>query len=448
MGNQKIKKNQRRSVELRSKNENNKIKYVDPKNRTQFAKECWNEFARSRYQKEPYSTKIVMVGDQETGKTLILRQFVNNKPLFYFIVFGQGRFSIDLTPYIRTATAILLVFDITNRSSFENLDSRLTILRRHLSEFSPILLVGNKIDLAGKRVISVEEALKYAKKSGLSYIEVSAKEGTNIELLFKTCFALQFDIWRKKNYPALKWMDLAPSLLDIFEINSFNEDFAIFYKNQEFSDYIIKGNKCHRLIVEARLGNTMKDVEIVLNGYSKESVNIFFEWVYGDKVAYSNSELIQEICIKLGIQNYEKKNFVQDITALYKSGESKNFSVFVKDSKCRKDEDEDEDEDEEGGLIGEEEPGEEIPIHKIILLVRSGLFRSMFRNIQENLSTVTDHSARSIDTVKCILKFLYTDEIEMTADYDREIVLKELKDVVEFYQLNKRSTLLKFLEEN
>ncbi|KAJ6254494.1 small rab-related gtpase [Anaeramoeba flamelloides] len=453
------------TISIQSTNENIKSENVTVENHTEFTKKCWNEFVTSRFTSEPFISKIVLVGHQQTGKSCILLKFADNVFSQSYIstigvdfkikqnkywekdfkmqiwdTAGQERFSTITSSYYRGAHSIILIFDITNKESFEKVKTKLSDLKNQISEDTPVLLVGNKIDLENKREISTEEALEYADKNGLPYMEVSAKEGTNIDLMFKISIGLQFDNWRKKTHPNKKWMDLTPSLLDIFALNSFNEDFANFYKNQDFSDFEIKGLKCHRLIVEARLGKSMKDIEIILNKYTKEEVNFFFEWVYGDKVSHSNKDLINEICTKLGIQNYEEKDFVQDIKALYKSNETKDFSLFVKDEDYE--EEEEEEEEEEG------EQGEEIPIHKMILLVRSGLFRNMFKNVQENLSTVTDYSGRSIDTVECLLKFLYTDEIEMTADYDREIVMEELKDAAEFYQFNERSTLIKFLEEN
>ncbi|KAJ3432890.1 guanidine nucleotide exchange factor [Anaeramoeba flamelloides] len=93
--------------------------------------------------------------------------------------------------------------------------------------------------------------------------------------------------------------------------------------------------------------------------------------------------------------------------------------------------DDDDDDDEQ-----EEEEFEEIPVHKFILITRCGLFRNMFENIQEETTSIKDFSNKSIDSLEVFVKYLYTDKIELTADNDPKLVVEELSDVVEYYQLN------------
>ncbi|TFF88997.1 MAG: DUF4268 domain-containing protein, partial [Promethearchaeota archaeon] len=89
------------------------------------------------------------------------------------------------TSYLANAGAGILVFDVTNRKSFENIK----IWHKEIKETAPpdifLILVGNKIDLEDQRIVNVEEGEKLADELGLSYIETSAKTGDNINDAFK-----------------------------------------------------------------------------------------------------------------------------------------------------------------------------------------------------------------------------------------------------------------------
>ncbi|KAJ3425990.1 kelch-like protein [Anaeramoeba flamelloides] len=89
-------------------------------------------------------------------------------------------------------------------------------------------------------------------------------------------------------------------------------------------------------------------------------------------------------------------------------------------------------------IIMEKVNYEEIPVHKFILLARSGLFMEMFDNVNEkdNLNKVQDYSNKSIESLEILIKYFYTNSIEMTADQDPKLIVDELSDAVEYYQLN------------
>lgn len=72
---------------------------------------------------------------------------------------------------------MILVFDITNRGSFENLNKWLDEIRNFASEKISIILVANKTDLQKKCAVTFEEASEYASKHDLLYFETSAKLG-------------------------------------------------------------------------------------------------------------------------------------------------------------------------------------------------------------------------------------------------------------------------------
>jgi len=97
---------------------------------------------------------------------------------------GQERFRTITTSYYKGAQAIVIVFDLTDKDSFDHLKSWLTDIDKHAKEGVLKILVGNKKDLINKRQISEELAKEFALKYGMTYIETSAKDSSNVEDLF------------------------------------------------------------------------------------------------------------------------------------------------------------------------------------------------------------------------------------------------------------------------
>ena len=87
--------------------------------------------------------------------------------------------------YYRGAVGALLVYDISKQVTFENVERWLNELRDHADSNIVIMLVGNKSDLKHLRAVSTEEAAQFAEKHGLSFIETSALESTNVEEAFQ-----------------------------------------------------------------------------------------------------------------------------------------------------------------------------------------------------------------------------------------------------------------------
>lgn len=85
--------------------------------------------------------------------------------------------------YYKNAIAACVVFDVTNRDSFDKCQSWVQELNEKANPNIIITIVGNKIDLDGHQV-SKEEAEDYAKKNGLVYYEASAKQNINVDLIF------------------------------------------------------------------------------------------------------------------------------------------------------------------------------------------------------------------------------------------------------------------------
>ncbi|KAK2099423.1 hypothetical protein P7K49_020771 [Saguinus oedipus] len=87
--------------------------------------------------------------------------------------------------YYRNSVGGFLVFDITNRRSFEHVKDWLEEAKMHVQPFRIVfLLVGHKCDLASQRQVTREEAEKLSADCGMKYIETSAKDATNVEESF------------------------------------------------------------------------------------------------------------------------------------------------------------------------------------------------------------------------------------------------------------------------
>ena len=97
---------------------------------------------------------------------------------------GQERFKTITTSYYKGAHAILVVFDITDRDSFDHIRNWMVDIDKFAKEGVLRILVGNKCDLSHERKVTTEEAKGIANKYGIKYIETSAKDTINIDDLF------------------------------------------------------------------------------------------------------------------------------------------------------------------------------------------------------------------------------------------------------------------------
>jgi len=99
---------------------------------------------------------------------------------------GQERFRTITSSYYRGAQGIIIVYDVTDKDSFNNVRQWLHEIDRYASENVQKLLVGNKSDLVEKRETTEEEAKRMAEEEGMTYMETSAKNSTNVEKAFMT----------------------------------------------------------------------------------------------------------------------------------------------------------------------------------------------------------------------------------------------------------------------
>ena len=108
---------------------------------------------------------------------------------------GQERFKSLAMTYYRKAYGILLLFDVTKRSSFIACKNYLEEVRINSEKNCVIYLIGNKIDLSNERQITTEEAYNFAKKENIRYIETSAVKNLKVSEVFTS---LLNDIYQNK----------------------------------------------------------------------------------------------------------------------------------------------------------------------------------------------------------------------------------------------------------
>jgi Ras-related protein Rab-11A len=112
---------------------------------------------------------------------------------------GQERYRAITSAYYRGALGALLVYDVTKPTTFDNVQRWLKELRDHADANIVIMLIGNKTDLKHLRAVATEDAQSYAEKEGLSFIETSALEATNVEKAFQTILGEIYRIISKKS---------------------------------------------------------------------------------------------------------------------------------------------------------------------------------------------------------------------------------------------------------
>ena len=169
-----------------------------------------------------YIFKILLVGDSGVGKSSILNRFCDDNfdsnfnatvgvdcrmkkfnsddkeiKLQLWEIVGQKRFISIASCYYPIAQAYILVFDITDRETFENIPMWIENIEKEEKTrliSVPKILVGNKSDLTNRRHVSYEEAVEFAHKMNSEYIEISVKENEKINSVFeKICKQIRVD---------------------------------------------------------------------------------------------------------------------------------------------------------------------------------------------------------------------------------------------------------------
>ncbi|XP_071787831.1 ras-related protein Rab-8A-like isoform X1 [Asterias amurensis] len=165
-----------------------------------------------KYQTEfDYRFKILVTGDSSVGKTCVLCRFSDDVFRETFIstigidfkirtidldgkkiklqiwdTAGQERFRTITTAYYRGAMGIMLVYDITNQKSFENIRNWIRNIEEHASSDVEKMILGNKCDMEDRRVVTKDKGEQLAIEYGIKFMETSAKASINVEEGFVT----------------------------------------------------------------------------------------------------------------------------------------------------------------------------------------------------------------------------------------------------------------------
>ena len=158
--------------------------------------------------------KILLLGDSEVGKSCFLMRYSDNVfvennittiGLDYKLksvkldsgktikvqlwdTAGQDKYRTIAKNYFKGSHGILLLYDVTKQSSFQNIRDWIQDIREEVSQKAIIFLIGNKIDLVDKRKISKEKGIELAEEYKLPFFEASAKSGENVDEVFKALY--------------------------------------------------------------------------------------------------------------------------------------------------------------------------------------------------------------------------------------------------------------------
>jgi small GTP-binding protein len=177
-----------------------------------------------------YRGKVILCGDPSVGKTSILNRYVNDQfndkynqtfganflikeidlikvinkldiqnpklkkdikefKLYFWDLGGQHDKLFSNEYYFVQAVGAFVVYDVSNRESFDNIDFWITKLKEFSGEI-PFIIIGNKIDKKDERLVSLEEANENADLYSVQYMETSAKSNKNIDRAFESLSVL------------------------------------------------------------------------------------------------------------------------------------------------------------------------------------------------------------------------------------------------------------------
>ena len=169
--------------------------------------------------------KLLLIGNAYVGKTLIVQKFIDNtfskstvstigvdlqskiidingKKVKYLIwdTAGEDRMKTMTYSYYRGCHVILIVYDVTERKSFQNVTTWVECIDKFAKSNVLRILVGNKTDLEDKRVVTKKKRKKLAEAHGLKYYEISALKITGLHEMFEDIAKEYVEIYEQKAY--------------------------------------------------------------------------------------------------------------------------------------------------------------------------------------------------------------------------------------------------------
>ncbi|CAM9771666.1 unnamed protein product [Ascophyllum nodosum] len=174
-----------------------------------------------------YLFKVVLIGDSGVGKSNLLSRFTRNEfnleskstigvefatksiqtegktiKAQIWDTAGQERYRAITSAYYRGAVGALLVYDISKHVTFENVERWLKELRDHAEANIVVMLIGNKSDLRHLRTVTHEEAMEFAKKHNLAFLETSALDASGVDSAFQRILTEIYRLMSRKTIAA------------------------------------------------------------------------------------------------------------------------------------------------------------------------------------------------------------------------------------------------------
>ena len=154
--------------------------------------------------------KVIFIGDANTGKTSIINRIIDNPfnetyevsigidfmsknirfrgqniKIQIWDSAGQEKYKGLIPSYVRNSSIVFIVYDISNRSSFDNVQNWINFVKN--IEKTTMILLANKIDL--DREVETKEGQEIAEREGIKFFECSAKTNDNIKYMFYSSIA-------------------------------------------------------------------------------------------------------------------------------------------------------------------------------------------------------------------------------------------------------------------
>ena len=168
--------------------------------------------------------KVIIIGDTSVGKSNILTRYIKdefslntkstvgvelgikflkikniNAKIQIWDTAGQERYRAITSSYFKGSNGCFIVYDITNETSFDNIEKWYEQIQSETSKEIPIVLVGNKCDLENERKVPTEKAKDKAKNLKCAFFETSALNGINIDKIFEELVNTIYEKTASKN---------------------------------------------------------------------------------------------------------------------------------------------------------------------------------------------------------------------------------------------------------
>tara|TARA_A100001015_G_C15026844_1_gene730975 strand:- start:274 stop:909 length:636 start_codon:yes stop_codon:yes gene_type:complete len=191
-----------------------------------------------------YKFKVALVGDCRVGKTSLIKRYIhgnyseqynktiavayyakkfiiNNKKIILDIweVSGDPLYTTLIKGYLKNIQGVILVYDVTNKESFKNINKWINIIEEIKTDKITYLLLANKIDKKVERVINTDIGIRYSLKKKIVYLEVSALKNITMFFLNKLTEYLLQDNCIEYQYKKIKTSKNLNTIANVIEKN-------------------------------------------------------------------------------------------------------------------------------------------------------------------------------------------------------------------------------------